>query len=163
MLASITVSTRTIMAVPPHIRVPFLKSRGLLSLFVAAVIVVGLVDRFTGNAPAESHAQVWVGRAADSGAVDTVIHAYDGKTLASLDSNGHVALWDVGTGRLHEFQPLAAGSVRTLAFSPDGQTLAGGVLDSTIVLWDMDTLQARTELRRTFRRSARWPIHLMAA
>ena len=130
-----------------HIRVPFLKSRGLLSLFVAAVIVVGLVDRFTGNAPAEPHAQVWVGRAAESGAIDTVIHAYDGKTLASLDSNGHIALWNVGTGRWHEFQPEATGWVRSLAFSPDGQTLAGGVLDSTIVLWDMDTLRARTELR----------------
>src|SRR5271154_1734801 len=73
-----------------HIRSPFFKSRGLLSLFAAAVVVVGLVDRFTGTTPAEPHAQVWVARAADRGTVDAVIHAYDGRTLASLDSNGHV-------------------------------------------------------------------------
>ena len=69
----------------------------------------------------------------------------DGRTFASVSSDGDVRLWDVETrtetGRL-EGQPS---NVLSISFSPDGKTLVSGSHDGAVRLWDVDT---QTEIGR---------------
>jgi WD40 repeat protein len=66
----------------------------------------------------------------------------DARTLAMLDANGCLRLWDVASVRWigsHEFKPVGRG----LAWSPDGKTIAVAVADldgtrvRTLRLWDV--------------------------
>src|SRR4051812_44066695 len=50
----------------------------------------------------------------------------DGKTLAAVQSDGVVRVWDLPTGRTVATLGGLGEVVRTLAFSPDGTTLATG-------------------------------------
>jgi WD40 repeat protein len=115
------------------------------------VFLFGLVELWMESAEPELQpqpdAEIWVARAADYAAIDSVIFAPDGKTIASVGSNNHAILWDVETGERSEAQPEGADTVRSLAFSPDGRTLAGGSLDGTVILWDMKSLEVRSKLR----------------
>jgi energy-coupling factor transporter ATP-binding protein EcfA2 len=72
------------------------------------------------------------------GPVNAVAFGPDGHTLAAGDGSGHIALWDVTTGRRTGY--LAEGSpVSAVAFSPDGHTLAAGDDSGHIALWDVTT------------------------
>jgi WD40 repeat protein len=123
-----------------------LKRSGLARLVVAIGTLAVLVEMLAERPEPEPEAQVWVARVADCGTVDTVIFSRDGKSLASLDSNGRALLWDVATGRQSEEQPEGFDGLRALAFSPDGTNLAGGKLDSTVVFWDLKSLKVQAEL-----------------
>jgi len=68
--------------------------------------------------------------------VNSLAFSPDGKTVASADSDGNLAVWEVddptnGTAW------KAPGPVETVAFSPDGRTLASGGLDKNVTLWDV--------------------------
>lgn len=59
----------------------------------------------------------------------------DSRWLLSSSSDGSIALWDVGTGRLVETL-FAPGGVTSCAFSPDGKWIAGVGGDYGLRLWD---------------------------
>jgi WD40 repeat protein len=62
----------------------------------------------------------------------------DGTTLASLNWDDSVRLWDVASRRLVG-SPLTGhtDAVLSVAFSPDGKTLASGSFDNSVRLWDV--------------------------
>jgi WD40 repeat protein len=127
---------------------------GLISLGSPAVKLVGwivvsvaLIEVFAAQDPPTPAAQIWAAAAGGYGAINMVQFSPDGRTLATVDSIGHAALWNVAMGRWSETQPACFDRIRTLAFSPDGVFLAAGTLDSTIILWDLNDLQIRAELR----------------
>ena len=116
-------------------------SCGPISVVLGAVVLVAIVAILTDEDVLGHEAQIWVARGSDHGAVDGVVFAQDGKTLATVESNGHAILWDVATGRVSQFQPERFDRIRSLAFSPDGRTMVSGGMDSTIILWDMEKLK----------------------
>jgi WD40 repeat protein len=68
--------------------------------------------------------------------VNSLAFSPDGKTVASADRNGNLAVWEVddpANGTAWK----APDSVETVAFSPDGRTLASGGLDKNVTLWDV--------------------------
>ncbi|MDE0396957.1 MAG: T9SS type A sorting domain-containing protein [Candidatus Poribacteria bacterium] len=69
----------------------------------------------------------------------------DGRTFASVSSDGDVRLWDVDTqtetGRLEG----QTSNVLSISFSPDGKTLVSGSHDGAVRFWDVDT---QTEIGR---------------
>jgi WD40 repeat protein len=66
-------------------------------------------------------------------------------------SNGRddlsIALWDVQTGRAHQWNSGHTELVKTVLFSPAGDILASGSYDRTIRLWDAQTHQCLQVLR----------------
>jgi WD40 repeat protein len=124
-----------------------LKASPTTRLITRAVIFALLIEFMTANRSSDPEGQIWAAVAANSGAVDSVLYLRDGKTLATVDSNGRAALWDVATGRRRDSQPERFCRIRSLAASPGGRILAGGDFDSTIILWDMVTLRVIDELR----------------
>ncbi|HEY2158341.1 MAG TPA: protein kinase [Isosphaeraceae bacterium] len=71
----------------------------------------------------------------------------DGQTLAGLEKNGRIQLWDRHTGESRRTTGVAtggrtadlAGGVHAVAFSPDGRSLAGPGPDESLVLYAVDT------------------------
>lgn len=80
----------------------------------------------------------------------------DGKTLASIDSQNKIALWDIMTGTLiSSFDPISqktglrfdekntgAGFTESdslIALSPNGKILAAGYAFGSIIFWDVET------------------------
>ncbi|WP_340122705.1 DUF4082 domain-containing protein [Methylobacter svalbardensis] len=68
--------------------------------------------------------------------LDPVAFSPDGKTLASMDSDGQIMLWDVASGQVRVTLPSQfATLISSIVFSPDGKTLAS-VSENSIRLWD---------------------------
>ncbi len=73
----------------------------------------------------------------------------DGQTLAGLERDGHIQIWDRATGQLRRTTGVTTGGpnadlgrgVGALAFSADGRRLAGPGLDGSLALYDVDTGQ----------------------
>jgi WD40 repeat protein len=79
----------------------------------------------------------------------------DGATLAGLEGQGSVLLWDTTSGEVRRtLKQEGLGRMSALAFSPDGKTLATAVANprggqhepGSIVLWDVDSGRPRTTL-----------------
>ena len=68
--------------------------------------------------------------------VNSLAFGPDGKTVASADRNGNLAVWEVDDPANGTAWKVS-GSVETVAFSPDDRTLASGGLDKNITLWDV--------------------------
>ena len=76
----------------------------------------------------------------------------DGQRLTSVDSDGHVFLWDVSVRTeaqlVHHFATIPT-RIRLVAFSGDGQTIAVGHRDGTVQLWQVTTGEAGLMLAGT--------------
>jgi WD40 repeat protein len=120
------------------------KGCGLVNFVLCTMIAVAILAISTDADIIEPEAQIWIERASDHGPVESVVFAEDGKTLASVDTQGRAVLWDVATGVATEFQPDRVVGIRSLAFSPDRRTLATGNNDATITIWDADSLEPRS-------------------
>ncbi|MDI1231727.1 MAG: DUF4082 domain-containing protein [Methylobacter sp.] len=78
--------------------------------------------------------------------LDPVAFSPDGKTLASMDSDGQIMLWDVASGQVRVTLPSQfATLISGIIFSPDGNTLAS-VSDNSIRLWDTASGDVRLTL-----------------
>jgi RNA polymerase sigma factor (sigma-70 family) len=67
------------------------------------------------------------------------VFAPDGKVLAVIDYDGHVALWDVDSGRLLRSWQVLKGWISNALFLPDGKTLMTGGSDQAVRFWDVAT------------------------
>ncbi|AFY47591.1 WD40 repeat-containing protein [Nostoc sp. PCC 7524] len=61
----------------------------------------------------------------------------DGQMLATCDTDCHVRLWEVNTGKLLLICQGHTNWVRCVVFSPDGQILASCGADKTVKLWSV--------------------------
>jgi WD40 repeat protein len=61
----------------------------------------------------------------------------DGRTVASLASDGVLRFWDGGSGKMLAERRGLLANTRLLAFAPDGMTLASGGHDTGALLWDV--------------------------
>jgi WD40 repeat protein len=69
----------------------------------------------------------------------SVAFSPNGKTLASVRSDGMVQLWELSTRKpIFGFQGHDR-QLHQVAFSPNRQALASGGIDRTVVIWDTDT------------------------
>ena len=71
--------------------------------------------------------------------VSVVVFSPDGRRLASVDEEGEIRLWDVGTGQTFAILAIGTQGSPALAFSPDGTLLAIGTEAGTVQLWDVAT------------------------
>jgi WD40 repeat protein len=87
--------------------------------------------------------------------VNSMAYSPDGQTLAAVDYQGNVLVWDSATGLVRTtLQEPGRRRVQGLAYSPDGRTLAAAVGDrpgyhfdpSYIVLWEVGTWRRRSTL-----------------
>lgn len=83
----------------------------------------------------------------DSGLESTLLLlSPDGQTLASMNYDGVVHLWDTSTGDKLRHIRTKGGFSDTLAFSPDGQALASRGNDQVIRIYDVATGQELRQL-----------------
>ena len=61
----------------------------------------------------------------------------DGRTVATLTSDGTLHFWDCGTGKMLAERKGLPPNSRLAAFSPDGKTLATAGTDLGALLWDV--------------------------
>lgn len=71
------------------------------------------------------------------GRVSSLAATQDGRLLAAGDQDGHVLVWDVGSGAVLLRKYAHSFTVWTVAFSPDGSLLASGAFDARVRLWDV--------------------------
>ena len=85
--------------------------------------------------------------------VNAVAFSPDGETLASIDVNGEIHLWDVETGKhkatftsfsldIHHWVETS-----TLLFSPDGLQLISSIRDANIYVWDVKSRRHANTLK----------------
>jgi WD40 repeat protein len=61
----------------------------------------------------------------------------DGRSLATIDKDGSVAVWDVRAGTARRLPPPGRRPVRSVAFLAGGRTLLAGYGESGMTLWDL--------------------------
>jgi WD40 repeat protein len=92
---------------------------------------------------------------AKKGVVASLSFSPDGRTLAGVDPEGQIILWDTAQAKVRAtFKPEDGRGIAALAFSPDGKTLAAAVGDrpgrshepGLVVLWDVSAGRPRLTL-----------------
>jgi WD40 repeat protein len=74
--------------------------------------------------------------------VNGVAFGPDGRSLASVGSDGSVVVWDMNINRKRFRIPGHTSPVYSVAFSPDGEQLATASWDQTIAIWNPKTGEA---------------------
>jgi hypothetical protein len=79
------------------------------------------------------------------GSVQGIAFSPVDETLASVDSNGTVVLWNLATRMPRDDESADAGvqSVTRIAYTSDGKRLAIGTGDGTVLMWDVDKREPR--------------------
>jgi len=72
-------------------------------------------------------------------AVSALAWNADGKSIARVNGDNTVSIWNAGNGQVRLMLRPRARVVGALAWNPDGHTLAIGSMAGTIELWDTDT------------------------
>ncbi len=97
---------------------------------------------------------VWLtaGGSPTTSGINSVAFSPDSKTMAAVDADGGIYLWDIPAGhRVTTLPDPGKQAVISVAFSPDGKTLAVVDADGSIYLWDIPagnlvvTLSASTD------------------
>ena len=71
----------------------------------------------------------------------------DGKRLAGGTQDGHVWVWDVGSGRQTQLIEVGGRMVRSIAFSPNGKQLVTVAAQASVAVWDVAEPPATTDLQ----------------
>jgi WD40 repeat protein len=71
--------------------------------------------------------------------VSNVAFSPDGRTLASVNGDNSIHLWNTASGQLLNTLAEHAGGVVDMAFSSDNKTLVSGNVDGSLHLWNADT------------------------
>lgn len=117
-----------------------IKCQYLPGLILSILALVAFVQTIGIAAPVVTAAANQVLTASSMGlpndGLDLVAFSPNGDTLASVDSDGQIMLWDMASGQVRVTLPNPLKSlVSGIVFSPDSNTLAS-VSDSSIRLWD---------------------------
>jgi len=87
----------------------------------------------------------------ETGNIESIAFAPDGKILAAVDSSGTLALWDLSTGQERSFTTAHGGISFSVAFSPNGGQIATiGRDENSLKIWDAQSLTLQETLRRKF-------------
>lgn len=71
----------------------------------------------------------------------------DGQTLATNGQDGSIAIWNVQTGELNQWDGHETPTVWAVLFNPQGKTLVSSSHDQTVRVWDVQTHQCLHVLR----------------
>jgi RNA polymerase sigma factor (sigma-70 family) len=114
----------------------------------------GHVDREGIALPPEAVARIGSTRLRHPGRMSAVAYAPDGKSIASLDEDGHLCFWDASTGQLQRrFRPTRGAYDGRLVFRPDGRSMVifdGNVCRSIDVATGKELRSFRQDSRRGF-------------
>jgi RNA polymerase sigma factor (sigma-70 family) len=84
----------------------------------------GHVDREGIALPPEAVARIGSTRLRHAGRLSAVAYAPDGKSIVSLDEDGHLCFWDAGTGQIQRrFRPTRGAYDGRLVLRPDGKSV----------------------------------------
>ena len=75
-----------------------------------------------------------------------ILFSPDGKSIASVDVDDKLRLWDTETGKNKFTLPMDAVVDKSIAYSPDGESLASGGPNNIIRIWDPKTAEQKTTL-----------------
>ena len=84
--------------------------------------------------------------ASQSGTISGIFFSPDGRTLANINIDNTIRLWDTTIGVLKRTLKGHTGKINSILFNSDGQTLISGSQDGTLRMWNVTT----GEQRQTF-------------
>jgi WD40 repeat protein len=91
---------------------------------------------------------VWKGQAREATAV---AFSPDGKTAASLGSDGVIIVWDVAAGKVKATLRIARTSIVGFGYGPEGKTLMAVSQSGIIKVWDPATAREKSTVRLAMR------------
>jgi RNA polymerase sigma factor (sigma-70 family) len=114
----------------------------------------GHVDREGIALPPEAIARIGSTRLRHAGRLSAVAYSPDGKSIVSLDEDGHLCFWDAGTGQIQRrFRPTRGAYDGRLVFRPDGKSVVlfdGNVCRSIDAATGKELRSFQQEIRRGF-------------